>query len=120
MPKRGGGISAISARNRGRSAIGRIITIGSFDERGLGLVLEQRPVALERGRELRRVVAVPETAPRDEVGCGRDHRRRVELQERQPVDDLEQVARPLRVQQLRADRDPARLSSGDLPHWLVR
>ena len=91
-----------------------------FDERGLGLVLEQCPVALERGRELRRVVAVPETAPRDVVGCGRDGRRRIDLEERQPVDDRREVCGPLRVEQLRADRDPARLSSRDLLHGSIR
>ncbi len=83
-------------------------------------MLEQRPVALERGRELRRFVPVPETAPGDEIGCGRDHRRRVQLQERQPVDDVEEVTGPLRVEQLRADRDAARLSSGDLSHVSIR
>ena len=91
-----------------------------FDQRGLGLVLEQRPVALERGCELRRLVAVPEPAPRHEVGRWRDHRGRVQLQERQPVDDRCQVSGPPGIKQLRADRDPARLSSGDLAHWLNR
>ena len=35
-----------------------------------------------------------EAAPGDEVGAGRDCRRGVDLQQRQPVDDREQVRRP--------------------------
>ena len=50
-----------------------------------------------------------EPAPRDEVGARRDRRRRVDLEQRQPLDDREQVGRPRRVEQLRAHRDAPRL-----------
>ena len=52
-------------------------------------------------------VARAEPRPGDEVGGRRDRRRRVELQQRQVLDRREQVRRPVGVEQLGADRDPA-------------
>ena len=54
-------------------------------------------------------VAFAQPAPGDEVRARRDRRRRVQLQERQPVDDARQVTRPVGVEQLRPDGDPASL-----------
>src|SRR6476646_4337700 len=50
-----------------------------------------------------------EAAPGDEVRVRRDRRRGIDLQQREPLDDLEQVVGPRRVEQLRAQRDPPRL-----------
>ena len=74
-------------------------------------MLEQRPVALERLLQVGRLVRVPQPAPGNEVRTGRHHGRRVELQERQPVDDRAQVTWPVGVEQLCPDRDPARLGA---------
>ena len=54
--------------------------------------LEQRPLLLERAREVLGPVRRAETAPGDEVGVRRDRRRGIDLQQRQPLDDREQVA----------------------------
>ena len=46
----------------------------------------------------------------------RDRRGRVELQERQPVDDRHQVAGTVGIEQLRTDRNPASLLASELTH----
>jgi hypothetical protein len=74
-----------------------------------GVELEERPLLLEGAFQVRRVVARAEPAPEHEVGAGRDRGGRVDLQERQALDDGQQVGRPRCVEQLRADGDPARL-----------
>ena len=82
----------------------------------LGAELEQRALALERPLQLGRVVGVAEATPGDEVGARCHDRRRVELEERQPVDDLEEVGRPLGVEQLGAHGDAPRRLLGEPPH----
>jgi len=72
-------------------------------------VLEQRAVALERLRQFLGPVRRAEAAPGDEVGARRDRGGRVDLEERQPLDDAEQARGAFRVEQLRADRDAAGL-----------
>ena len=69
------------------------------------VVLEQRPVLLERMLEVLEPVGRPEPAPGDEVRARRDRRGRVDLQQRQAPHDLEQVGRPGSVEQLRAYSD---------------
>jgi hypothetical protein len=71
--------------------------------------LEQRAVLLESALQVIGPVARAEAAPRDEIRAGRDRRGRVELQQRQPPDDLEEVRRARRLEQLRAYRDAPRL-----------
>ena len=78
------------------------------DER---VVLEQRPVLLERPGELRGTVGRAEPAPRDEVCARRDRGGRIDLEERQPVDERQEVGRAARVEHLRTD--------GDAPGLLV-
>ena len=46
----------------------------------------------------------------------RDRRRRVDLEQRQVRDDLDEIGRALRVEQLRANRDAARLFTAELEH----
>ena len=75
------------------------------------VVLEQRAVLLERSPQLLRSVGRAESAPRDEVGGGRDHPRRVDLQEREMRDELDEIGRPARVETLGANRDAAGLGS---------
>ena len=83
-------------------------TTGSL-RRPLAAVLEQGAVLLERLAAAGRLVRVAQPGPGDEVGAGRDRGRRVQLQERQPVDDRQQVVGSVGVEQLRPDGDPARL-----------
>ena len=71
--------------------------------------LEQGPIDLERLLQVGRPVVGPEPAPRDEVRARRDGGGRIELQQRQPLDDLEQVGGSRRIEQLGTDRDPPRL-----------
>ena len=71
--------------------------------------LEQRPILLERPLQVLGPVRRAEAAPGDEVGVRRDRRGGIDLQQRQPLDDLEQILRARRVEQLRAHRDPPRL-----------
>ena len=71
---------------------------------------------LERCPKLLRVVGVAEPGPRHQVGTRRHRGSRVELQERQPLDDLQQVARPFGVEELGPDRDAAGLFTGQSPH----
>jgi hypothetical protein len=77
------------------------------------VVLEQRAIALERGAKLLGVVRRAQPRPRDEVGARGDRGGRVELQEREALDEREQARRALRVEHLRADRDPPRLLEGE-------
>ena len=57
-----------------------------------------------------------EPAPRDELGVRRDGRGRVELQQRQLPDDVEQVDRTGVVEQLRPHGDPPGIGSRELMH----
>ena len=75
----------------------------------VGANLVERSILLERLRQLLRPVRVTHPRPRDEIGARRDRRSGVELEERQVADDVEQFGRPVRVQQLGADRDSPRL-----------
>ena len=84
--------------------------------RVLAAVLEQRAILLERLLQLGRVVGVTEAAPRNEVGRGRHHGGGVELQERQVLDDTEQVLWSSRVEQLRLDGDPACVTAAEPLH----
>ncbi len=83
--------------------------------------LEQRPILLERSLQVLGPVRRAEAAPGDEVGVRRDRRGGIDLQQRQPLDDLEQIRRARRVEQLRAHRDPPRLlpASADAPRERV-
>jgi len=86
------------------------------DQRWLGRVLEQRPLTLERGRQLGTFIRRTEAAPQHHVRGRRDRRGRVQLEERQPVDDPEQVTRPLCVQELGSYGDSPRLDEFESPH----
>ena len=76
-----------------------------------GAPLDQLPLLPEEALELRGVER-PEPAPEDEVLRRRDARNRVELEEAEPADGLEDAARPA-VEPLRAYGDPARLLERD-------
>ena len=68
--------------------------------------LEQRALFLQRVFQVVGPVRRAEPAPEDQVRARRDRRRRVDLQQGQPLHDLEQVGRTRLVEQLRPDRDP--------------
>ena len=77
---------------------------------------------LERLLQVGRPVVGAEPAPRDEVGAGRDRGGRVELQERQPLDDLEQVGGSRRRAAARGPRSaaPPRARVDGPPRRVVR
>lgn len=79
--------------------------------------LDQSPVG-QRSLQVLRPVCRPQPAPQHEVGAGRDGRCLVHLQQRQGPDDVQQVGMRGVVEQLGPDRDPTRLSAGELvgPH----
>ena len=89
---------------------------GRLDLQVLAPELEQRAVLLEGLPQLVRLVGVAEAGPGDEVGTGRDHGGRVELEVRQPIDDRQQVGGSVGVEELRPHRDPASLVAGQPPH----
>jgi len=68
-------------------------------------VLDERAIPLERLLELLAPVRRAEAAPRDEVGARRDRIGRVDLQQGQLLDDLHQLGRTRRREQLRAHDD---------------
>jgi len=72
-------------------------------------VFEQEAVLLEGLGQVVRLVPVPHPAPRDQIGAGRDRGRRVELEERELLDDGSQLSRSVGVEQLRPDGDPPSL-----------
>ena len=76
------------------------------------------PPLLEQVVEVAHRVGAAQPAPADQVGARRDRRGEVDLHRGQLPHHLEQVRRPGRVEQLRADRDPSRLGTGqpDLAH----
>ena len=76
------------------------------------VALEQRPVLLQRPGQVLGPVGLAEPRPGDEVGGRGDRRGRVDLQEGEVPHGLEQVGRPPRVEQLRADRDAPGFVSG--------
>ena len=69
--------------------------------------LDEGAVALDGPGQVGGVVGGAEPAPQDEVGARCDGRGGVDLEEREPVDDLDQAGRAWRGEQLRVDRDPA-------------
>jgi hypothetical protein len=71
--------------------------------------LEQGAVLLQRLLELLRPVGRAETTPRDEVGARRNGRRRIDLQQGQPLHHIDEGARAPRVEQLRPHCDAPRL-----------
>jgi hypothetical protein len=78
-----------------------------------GAQLVELPLVQGAG-EVLRPVGVAHARPGDKVGARCDRRRRVDLQEGEVAHDLEQVGRPLRVEQLRAHGDPPRLLLGSI------
>ena len=78
-----------------------------------GIPLEERALVPQQAVELRHVVRA-QSAPEDEVLCGRHGRDRVELQEPEPADGLEHVRRGP-VEELRPDGDTAGLGLVDQP-----
>ena len=78
----------------------------------VGAHLVEGSVLPQRLGQLRRPVGVAQPCPRDQVGTRCDRRRRVDLEEGQVADDLEQIGRPPRVQQLGTDGDAAGLGLG--------
>ena len=64
---------------------------------------------LQRGHEVGRPVRGAETAPGNEVGARGDRRRGIELEERQPLDEGREIGRPLGIEKLGPDGDPAGL-----------
>jgi hypothetical protein len=73
------------------------------------VVLDERPVLLQRLLQLGGLVRRPEPTPGDQVCAGCDSGRRVDLQECQQADDHEQVGWPLGVQDMGANRNRPRL-----------
>ena len=82
------------------------------------VLLEQGALILERPLQVVGPIGGAEPAPGDEVGARRYRCGRVELEQRQPPHDLEQIRRPRRVEQLRAHSDPAGLLLGQPVHGL--
>ena len=78
--------------------------------------LDEGAVVLECAGQVGRVVAAAEPAPQHEVGAGCDGRGRVDLQQGQPLDDLDEVGRARQVEQLRVDRDATRLVDAEPEH----
>ena len=79
-------------------------------------MLEQRAVLLERLLQLDRHVGRAEAAPGNEVRVGRDRGGRVDLQQGQPLHDLQQVGRSRCVEQLRPHGDATGLLFGEPVH----
>ena len=73
----------------------------------VGHGLDEGAVVLDRLDEGGGVVGRAEPAPQHEVGARCDRRGRVDLQDREAVDDVNEVCRTRLVEQLRVDRDPA-------------
>ena len=85
-------------------------------------VLDQRALGLHREGQVGVLVVAAEARPEDQVDIGRDRRRRVDLEQGELVDDLgHRAAGPRRrgVEQLRPDRDPARLLDVEDAHSLA-
>ena len=71
--------------------------------------LEQQPVLLDGLPQLARLVRPADPAPQHGVLGGGDRRGGVDLDRTELLGDLDDIARPCGVQQLRAHRDPSRL-----------
>jgi len=69
--------------------------------------LDEGSVVLDGPGQVGGVVGRAEPAPQDEVGARCDGRGGVDLQEREAVDDVNEVGRARRGEQLRVDGDPA-------------
>ena len=88
----------------------------------LAAILEHCAIALQGLLQMSRLVGVAEPRPGHQVSGGSHRCCGVQLQERQPFDHRQQVAWPICVEQLRSDRDPASLVSGQSVHvgqWRV-
>jgi hypothetical protein len=71
--------------------------------------------ALPMNRSPYRVVRLPQPAPEDHILTRGNGSREVVLKEAQPLHDVENRLGRTPVEQLRADRDPARLFTGSVP-----
>jgi hypothetical protein len=97
-------VALLLVRERPRSHLSEVQPqVGARPDDRADLV--QRPVPLECRGQVGRTVGVAQSRPGNEVGAWRDRGCGIELQERQVVDDRQQVGRPLHVQELGADRD---------------
>jgi hypothetical protein len=81
-----------------------------------GAELEERPVLLERPGQIRRLVRRPEPAPCDEVGVRCDGSRRIDLQQGEVVDEVDEVCRPGRIQQLGPDSELSSLLAAQVAY----
>ena len=89
-PSSANGQAAIAASCTPRSAVGRMMARTSYRVRS----------SSSASRQLLRLVGVAQARPGDQVGAGRDGRRRVELEERQVADDFQQVGGPVGIEEL--------------------
>ena len=114
-PARPGGIGRWPRATRGCRAYGGRGAHDRQVERQIGhgpieaRPLEDRAVDLDRAGEVGRLVRPADPAPQDQVGAGSDGRRRIDVDDGQAVDRLDDAGRPVGRQQLRADGDAARL-----------
>ena len=96
---RGMGLGITCFGNHGRHVAGR-------PDEGDGL--HEGALVLDGSGQPGGIVGRAQPAPQDEVGARGDRRGGVDLQQGQPVDDVDEVAGARCVEQLRVDRDPAR------------
>ena len=79
------------------------------DRPHVGIQLEESPVHLERPGQVSRLVGRPEAAPGNEIGVRCDRGSRVDLQQGQTVDEVDQPRRPGGVEQLGPNGELPRL-----------